>query len=261
MSTSSTCQPRGSIDRDMEEHYGEDLAFIHDNGFGEYALKSAPGLLEILTQCRTGDDLVVDLGCGSGIWAEQLRRADYRVIGIDISDSMVRLARRRVPDAEFRIGSLFQTEIPPCMAITSIGECLNYLFDSDNDNERLASFFGQVYRVLLPGGLLVFDIAEPGQVKRGAPLRGFSEGADWAVLVEKEEDQQRRILTRRIVSFRRVGTHYRRTIELHRLQLYKLREVARELSRVGFRVRTARRYGSFELPRAHVAFIASKPGK
>jgi hypothetical protein len=35
--------------------------------------------------------------------------------------------------------------------------------------------------------------------------------------------------------------------------------VARELRRVGFRVRTVRGYGRYRLPRARAAFIAHKP--
>jgi hypothetical protein len=33
----------------MTAWYNEDLAYIHDVGFHDYALKSAPGILEILT--------------------------------------------------------------------------------------------------------------------------------------------------------------------------------------------------------------------
>jgi hypothetical protein len=66
-------------------------------------------------------------------------------------------------------------------------------------------------------------------------------------------------LTRRITCFRRVGKHYRRDDEVHRLQLYKSSEIARELRRVGFRVRTMRAYGRYRLLRAHAAFIARKP--
>ncbi len=33
----------------MEKWYKEDLAYIHDVGFCDYAVKSAPGILEILT--------------------------------------------------------------------------------------------------------------------------------------------------------------------------------------------------------------------
>src|SRR5215470_4601875 len=111
----------------MTEWYKKDLAFIHDVGFSDYALKSAPGILQILAHNKIREGLVVDLGCGSGLWARELVNSGYRVLGIDISEAMIDLARSRVPEAEFRVGSLFDVDIPPCQAVTSISECFNYL--------------------------------------------------------------------------------------------------------------------------------------
>jgi SAM-dependent methyltransferase len=241
----------------MDEWYKEDLAYIHDVGHRDFALRSAPGILEILKRSRIRGGLVVDLGCGSGLWAHELAKAHYQVFGVDISEAMIGIARSRVPEAEFRIGSLFQVDLPRCRAVTALGECLNYLFDPDHSSRALAQLFGRIYGALTPGGVCVFDLAEPGQVRAGTTSRGFSEGEDWVVVVEKREE--RGVLTRRITSFRQVGEHYRRADEIHRLRLYPAAEVARELRGAGFRVRTTRRYGRFPLPKAHAAFIARKP--
>jgi SAM-dependent methyltransferase len=73
----------------MKEWYKEDLAFIHDVGFSDYALKSAPGILEILAQSQIREGLVVDLGCGSGLSAQEFAKAHYQVLGVDISESMI----------------------------------------------------------------------------------------------------------------------------------------------------------------------------
>jgi SAM-dependent methyltransferase len=242
----------------MDEWYKEDLAFIHDVGHGDFALKSAPGILDIFLRNKIRRGLVVDLGCGSGLWADRLTKAGYRVFGLDISEAMIAIARSRAPDAEFRVGSLFKTDIPACHAVTSLGECFNYLFDPDNDDSTLSKLFPRVHNALAPGGVFVFDLLEPGQVERGAS-RYFSEGEGWVVLVEKEEDQKRQILTRRIVSFRKVGEQYRRADEVHCQRLYKASDVARELRRTGFRVTTMRGYGQYRLRKAHAAFIARKP--
>jgi SAM-dependent methyltransferase len=242
----------------MQEYYKEDLAFIHDVGFNDYALKSAPGILEILAENNIREGLIVDLGCGSGLSAQEFTKAGYDVLGIDISESMIALARARVPNAEFRIGSLFQAEIPPCNAVTSIGECLNYLFDPNSDRQTLFSLFQRIYKALNAGGVFTFDIAEAGQVTQGI-TKGFTEGKDWVVLVEKEENQEQSILTRRIISFRKVGENYRRDDEVHYQQLYKATDIANELHRVGFQVQTTRSYGEYSLPKVHVAFIARKP--
>ncbi|MBD2531039.1 class I SAM-dependent methyltransferase [Nostoc flagelliforme FACHB-838] len=242
----------------MKKWYKEDLAFIHDHGFRDFALKSAPGILEILTQNKIHSGLVVDLGCGSGLWAQELSKADYHVLGVDISESMINIARTRVPDAEFRIDSLFKTDIPPCNAVTSIGECLSYLFDSDNDRQILVQLFHRIYNALTLGGVFIFDIATTGQVAQGTTTKGFTEGEGWVVLVEKEEDQKQITLTRRIISFRKLGEHYRRSDEVHYLRLYEAITLESELQRVGFEVETTHSYGKYLLSKGHVAFIARK---
>src|SRR6266850_2749239 len=112
--------------------YREDLAYIHDAGFRDYALNAAPGLLRILRKNGVTDGLVVDLGCGSGRWAAELNRAGYRVWGVDQSAAMIRLARKVAPDSEFKIASLLRASLPSCDAITSICECLNSCFDEKN---------------------------------------------------------------------------------------------------------------------------------
>ena len=231
----------------MPRWYGEDLAYIHDVGHAEFALRSAPGILEILARSGIRDGLVVDLGCGSGLWARELVDAGYQVLGIDISEAMITLSRKRVPEAEFRVGSLFDAEIPPCGAVTAVSEVLNYLFDEEPGGLALVS-----------GGVFVFDVLGPGQVPPGAKARGFRVGEDWAVLSEREEDAERGTLERRIVSFRKVGEHYRRDDEVHRVRLYDPSELAAELGELGFEVRTVRAYGDYPLGKNHAAFEARK---
>ncbi|MDP8948418.1 MAG: methyltransferase domain-containing protein [Actinomycetota bacterium] len=242
----------------MTGWYRGDLAYIHDVGHADFALESAPGILEIMERGGIMEGLVVDLGCGSGLWARELIGAGYRVLGIDISEAMIEIARRKVPEAEFRVGSLFEADIPPCVAVTALSEVLNYLFDPESEDEGLAHLFGRVHDALVPGGIFVFDVLGPGQVSEGGAAKSFRMREDWAVLSEKEEDSRRRTLTPRITSFRRVGEHYRRDDEVHRLRLYGSSEVAQELRRVGFRVRTMRAYGRYPLPRSHAAFVARK---
>jgi SAM-dependent methyltransferase len=237
--------------------YGEDLAYIHDVGHAEFALRSAPGILEILARSGIRDGIVVDLGCGSGLWARELVDAGYQVLGIDISEAMITLSRKRVPEAEFRVGSLFDAEIPPCGAVTAVSEVLNYLFDEEPGG--LAPLFRRVFEALVSGGVFVFDVLGPGQVPPGAKARGFRVGEDWAVLSEREEDAERGTLERRIVSFRKVGEHYRRDDEVHRVRLYDPSELAAELGELGFEVRTVRAYGDYPLGKNHAAFEARKP--
>jgi SAM-dependent methyltransferase len=242
----------------VTDFYREDVAYIHDVGHADFALRSAPGILEILRENGVTEGLVVDLGCGSGQWARELLWAGYRVLGIDISEAMIGLAREKAPGAEFRVGSLFEAEIPPCDAVTSISEVLNYLFDPENEGRGLERVFGRVYGALRPGGVFVFDVLGPGQVPPGTRARGFSVGEDWAVLNEKEEDRERGTMERRIVSFRKVGEHYRRDEEVHRVRLYDSEEVEAKLEEAGFEVTTMGGYGDYPFGENHAAFVGRR---
>src|SRR5215212_1617995 len=153
---------------------------------------------------------------------------------------MIELSRNRVPEAEFRVGSLFEVEIPRCQAVTAVSEVLNYIFDAENEERGLGRLFRRVHDALVPGGVFVFDVLGPGQVPPGIRTRGFRVGEDWAVLFEREEDIERGTLERRIVRFRPAG-------------------LSAELEQAGFRVRTMRSYGAHPLSEGHAAFIARKP--
>ena len=201
---------------------------------------------------------MVDAGCGSGVWARELGERGYDAFGIDISAHMIRLARTHAPHARFRIGSFLSAPLPPCDAVTSIGECVNYAFDRTSGKKALAHFFQRVYRALRPGGAFIFDIVEPGVGDR-APQRRFLEGPDWAILLEAREDPRRKTLTRRIVSFRLIGKLYRRSEETHLLHLYSGSELLAELRRTGFEARLLGGYGRLRFAPAHAGFLARKP--
>ena len=87
---------------EMTDAYRDDLAYIHDAGFGGFAQAAAPVLVETLRRNGIMYGLVIDLGCGSGILSHAISEAGYDVLGIDISDAMVAMARRRVPRGQFR---------------------------------------------------------------------------------------------------------------------------------------------------------------
>lgn len=72
-------------------------AWIHDVGFGDCARGAAPGLLALLRRSGIRAGRVVDLDCGSDIWAAALVRAGYAVCGVDALRAMIRLARESAP--------------------------------------------------------------------------------------------------------------------------------------------------------------------
>jgi len=241
----------------IEEAYREGLAYIHDVGFGGMASDAARRLLDELGRVGHCDGTVVDLGCGSGILARALGEAGYRVVGTDVSAAMVALARTRAPEADLHVGSFISVDVPACVAVTAIGEVLNYCFDLANDDRARADLFRRVYGALVPAGVFLFDLAGHERAKPGRH-RTFAEGSDWAVLVETEVNKEEEVLTRHITSFRRVGTLYRRDVEVHRLTLVDPAEVLESLRAIGFDAQAIPSYGALPLPEGIAAFLCWK---
>ena len=238
--------------------YRADLAYIHDVGHGAIARDAAARLIKELSGLGRAAT-VVDVGCGSGILAEAMTEAGYDVIGVDVSEAMVALARTRAPSAEFRIGSFVATAIPECSAITAVGEVLCYAFDSANDDGERSGWFRRVYEALRPGGVLLFDIAGPERVPPRGAQRTWAIETDWAVLAESAIEEATGMLVRRIISFRRIGTLYRRDDEVHRLSLIDPAATLATLRAMGFEAEIIPVYDSVSLPPGVVAFLCRKP--
>lgn len=240
----------------IESAYQPDLAYVHDVGFGQFATSAGPGILSWLKQAGICYGRVIDLGCGSGLWARQLVDAGYEVEGVDLSPAMIEMARRRVPEGQFHVSALADFEPPACRAVTAMGEVFNYLFDRRNSAALLRRVCQRIYRALETPGMLVFDVAEPGRSRK--QRQAWFEGPDWACLVEYQHDDERARLTRRIVTYRRVGNTYVRGEETHRLQLWRPAELADMLRKIGFRVRLSRSYGEYKLIPKIRAVVARK---
>src|SRR5438876_10575720 len=131
------------------QFYDADLAYIHHTGFGDFATKAAPELLKILKCHGITRGTLLDLGCGSGIWARAAQNAGFHVIGIDQSQAMIDLARTVSSQSNFRCASLHAADFPQCDVITAIGEAFSFL--SAGPSLPLTALFRRLARALRPG--------------------------------------------------------------------------------------------------------------
>jgi SAM-dependent methyltransferase len=240
--------------------YTADLAYVHHVGFGDFARDSAPGLLGLLDVARGDRGRVIDLGCGSGIWAAALLRAGYDVTGLDPSPAMLALARQVAPGARFVRASAYDFNLPACDVVTAIGEVLSYLPSGAKTAPSLPRLFRRVAAALQPGGLFVFDLIVT-EKRRPMAYRTWRSGGDWSVLVSVSEQPARRRLVREITTFRRVGARYRRSHETHVVRICPRAEIERMLRQAGFSVRVLRGYGTVRLAPRRLAFCARKIGR
>ena len=92
---------------------------------------------------------IADLGCGSGIFTELLRRAGYGSVGMDLSPKLIQLGHIKHPEAELVEGD---AENLPFEPESFDGVLLSNLVHHFPDPSLLAA---EVHRVLKPGGRFV----------------------------------------------------------------------------------------------------------
>lgn len=242
----------------MLETYGPDVAHVHDVGHGDFARDAAPGVLGLMRRAGIHEGLVIDLGCGSGIWAAALVDAGYDVIGVDQSAALLEIARERAPGARFVQASLYDVKLPPCSVVTSLSECLSYSVDRRAGRQAAAIVMRRIAAALRSGGLFVFDVMTAGSEPPGG-RRTWSEGPDWVLCLDAREDPEAGTLTRRITVFRPDGDHYRRSDERHRLWLYSRGDALADLDAAGLQARTLTGYGRrVRFRPGHIGFAAVK---
>jgi SAM-dependent methyltransferase len=241
----------------MDPAYGKNLAYIHDDGFGFIATGAAKMLTAGLKLNGFSDGLVAELACGSGISSRMLVDGGFDVLGYDISPEMIEIARERVPEARFEVVSLYDAELPPCIAVSGIGEAFNYRFDERAGFGSMVEVFGRVFEALEPGGVFLFDVAQPG---RAMPRLEHTtwEGPGWQVTSETVEAPGTNTLERRITSKRGPQLEYEE-VEIHRLALYDHEEVFAALRETGFDPATLASYAEdYRFGVGHGGFYAVK---
>jgi SAM-dependent methyltransferase len=242
--------------------YDHDLAAVHEADFTAVASGAARTLLAALDRAGHRTGTVVDLGCGGGTLAARLVDAGYDVLGVDLSPAMVELARAAVPAATFVQGSVWDVELPEAIAVSAVGEVVNYAADPRAGLEQLRTLAARVHAALRPGGVFLLDIATPG---RGGPegSRAALHDADDHTLHfsarESVDDDGQAMLERRMILFTRDGDRYRRADEVHRLRLYETATVTDLLRATGFDVALLGAYDDEPLPDGWIAIAATRP--
>ena len=155
-----------------------------------------------IAELRPGET-VLDLGSGGGIdcfLAARRVGPAGRVIGLDMTPDMIRLAQRNArkvgaANVEFRLGEMEEIPLPDGSVDAVISNCVINL-SPDKD-----AVFAEVYRVLRPGGRLsVSDIVVDGELPQA-----IRERADiWAACVSGALDESEYLAKIRAAGFERV---------------------------------------------------------
>lgn len=96
---------------------------------------------------------VCEIGCGPGHISRYLRDRGVNMIGIDLSEEMIRCARRINPDISFRKGDMLALDLPDASVAAIV--CFYAIIHLQRDDASVA--LKEMNRVLEPGGPLLLS--------------------------------------------------------------------------------------------------------
>lgn len=178
---------------------------------------------------------IADVGCGTGIHANELSKLGFDVVGYDISPEMVAEARRKFPNIDFRCQSLQDLDIEPSVdCIVSLFHVLSYQTSDEDVRDALAGSFRSLER----GGLLVFDCWHgPAVLRQGAEtrvLRVKGDGASVTRIAEPKYDFEANLVTVDYDVIVETPEKISRIMESHEMRYFFRPEIQKLLRSSGF---------------------------
>lgn len=224
-------------------------------------------IVSILAQHGIEEGLILELGCGTGSLTELLAGEGYEMIGVDSSEDMLMMARRKMAESALDILYLEQDMrefelYGTVRAVISICDSMNYIMEE----EDLSKVFRLVNNYLDPGGIFLFDLNTVYKYKELLGENTIAESREECSFIwENEYDDQDRVNEYDLSVFvKTLDGLYRRFTETHFQRAYELDRVKELLELAGLEFLAVYDAFTWELPAwdsERVYFLAREKGK
>ena len=114
-----------------------------------------PEMNFLIEDCVNPGEKILDLGCGNGRLYEVLEKKEIDYYGVDFSERLIEIARKRFPKAKFQVTNALELPFPPNFfdKVYSIA-----VFHHIPSEKFRLQFLTQAKKVLRPKGLLILTV-------------------------------------------------------------------------------------------------------
>jgi len=199
--------------------------------------------IQFLKNMLKADVLILDVACGTGRHLIPLSKEGFGVIGLDVSQKLLRIAKSRWREAQVvQADMLFLPfKAGAFSAAVSMDTSFGYLPSEEDDLQSLT----EVHEALGKNGFLVVDVFNPecliNQCKSGKQPK-WKEYLSFFLLQKRSVDVKSEILHDSWVVYDKVDGQTR--VFEHNARLYRLQQLQGFFEKAGFRVIVA--YGDYD---------------
>jgi len=210
---------------------------------------------------------LLDIACGEGSFAVAMSKMGYQVTGIDQSQQMIDLARKRSKTERAKVN--FQVDDMRSFSFHESFNLVTCFFDSLNymlTIKDLQEVFRNTYQALRPDGYFIFDMNTIyGLAVNWMQQETYiqNEADDFIEIHRQSYDYENQVATMLITIFIQQGHLWERIEEIHRERGYPIADIQFLLNEAGFEI--AGMYGSLkkrsevQTTSPRVWFAARKP--
>lgn len=197
------------------------------------------GVQELIKKYSRPTKKVLELACGSGSMSILFAKAGYDLIGLDLSEEMLMIAKDKALRDRVKIG-FFQQDMTEYElnqkfdTVLCICDGMNYVLE----DEALERLFSRVHQSLKDEGTFIFDISTYYKLKYILGDSTIAEAQEKSAFIwENFYDETLDILSFELSVFTKENGLYRRNDEVHEQRAFKVEEI-KELSNRYFELLT-----------------------
>ena len=222
-----------SFEGELVQYY--DLFFLQNNVSGE--VQYVKGLVDRYVSDKTN---LLDVGCGTGIYAQNF--ADYfnKILGIDISDDMIAFAREKhtKDNVEYAVQDIRSLKLEHKYGVAT---ALSHVIGYQLENIDVENMLINVNRALQDNGIFIFNFYNAPQLFNGSlkPITKIAENEE-ARIVRLSNASLDTLENELLLDYYYIIERDEEnpiTIEIHeKMRYFTLKEITYYLKKTGFRV-------------------------
>ncbi|MDZ5253836.1 class I SAM-dependent methyltransferase [Clostridium sp. LIBA-8841] len=136
----------------------EKLYKFYKKDWGKDSIRYVDLIINVISTFNLNVSSILDVGCGTGILAKELKNMNFEVSGIDISEDMINVANETTAGIEFAVSDMRNFNLNKKFdMITCTFDAINYVIADEDMKDTM----NNIYYHLNSNGFFIFDINTP----------------------------------------------------------------------------------------------------